>query len=149
MKLSTILISTRQKLDAFRKHITCWKDVYQITPSLVALLIAFLALLISYKANRLTATAVTVATNALELQRTEFKLRNRPVITIKNPQFTDSMTDAEGKVWPHSLAADINNISQIPAKNVLASVALSINGVNVQTTITHVQACSTGSDLDY
>jgi len=100
--------------------------------TIVAVAVSMLALVASIY---FSAQNVSVAQEAnkftrdsLELQRNEFKLRNRPYITDRNWKFAKEMQDLlSGKVYSRSVELELVNVSEFPANELRGSFKAMLN----------------------
>ncbi len=124
-----------------------WKPIVEVLAIPCAFLISLLALVISYKANQLTATAVRQGQKSYELQEAEFQLRNRPYLTVasEQPTLIGPIRTAEGRVYEHALNIKILNLSDVPALNVSVSADVMVDNRVVNTEIT--SSNTTGSAI--
>lgn len=107
--------------------------------TIVAVAVSMLALVASIY---FSAQNVSVAQEAnkftrdsLELQRNEFKLRNRPYLAIHSYNFSNrEYVDLQGKKWPCCIEFKLTNISEIPANNIKVLSEVYLNGKSIRKT---------------
>jgi len=78
--------------------------------------------------------ALDLARESTELTRQQFRLRNRPIVIFRRPQFDGPGTDTMGTVHPRTIALEIVNASDVPATHVFAAGEIYINGKKVSGT---------------
>ena len=77
---------------------------------------------------------IEVAAGALEMQRKEFKVRNRPLLDATRARFGGPLKSAEGELFPHTVEIELKNLTDIPAINFKAKCKISINDQVVKET---------------
>jgi hypothetical protein len=114
---------TGSRIERFLRHLDKWKSLYEVGGVVFALLISSGALQISNNANRFAGAA-------LEIQKTEFRVRTRPyiVLGLHSTEFTGPATATEGSVHNHILTVKLRNPSDIPALDVSFSANLVVDG---------------------
>lgn len=91
--------------------------------------------------------ALKLTVHSLKLQESEFRLRNRPLIDIREPEWSGSKTGLSGGEYPQSIRLAIVNVSDVPANKVRAVCVSSVNGSQVSTTVLDGGAISRGADI--
>jgi hypothetical protein len=115
----------------FLRHLSQWKDCYQIFGVIVALCISTFAL--------------WQASVALRIQTEEFHLRNRPIVDITEAKFGGQSVDSKSNgTYPHSIEMRIECISDVPATNFKAICKTFVDQKEVTTTKISLGALSKG-----
>ena len=82
------------------------------------------------KSLRLAEESIRLTRDALVLQKTDFELRNRPVVDIVEVTFNEaSRSDSMGRQYQHSVALGFANFAEIAATDVRLNCRSKINGV--------------------
>jgi hypothetical protein len=138
--------SNQQKWSShFLNHLDKWKYFYNLLGHLIlliAVVIAFISLLLSLGAIKqtkrsidLTQDAVNISKDALQIQKDEFYIRNRPFILIRDTKFSGPVTTALGHHADHSVFFSMTNGSPIPANSIIIEGKIFINDQEIRKTI--------------
>lgn len=123
----------------FLEHFKTWEPFYNFIGHIlvfVALSFTAIGLYTSRQALRDSSISVDLTKEALNLQREEFQLRNRPIVIIRNFKFLSSDTKSEeGVLYKNSVAFELTNSSEIPANDMLIKGTAYLNDKEVQSTI--------------
>jgi hypothetical protein len=101
-------------------HLEKWARLYEVSGVVLALFISFLSLQLTH--------------DALRLQRDEFALRNRPLLTLRNARFFDTDLSRDGEHISKRMEVEIANVSSVPANGVVCKCDLMVNGKKIKTT---------------
>ena len=71
--------------------------------------------------------ALDINTEALNLQRNEFKIRNRLIVDVVEARFGGRLKSSEGEEYPHTVEIALENKIDIPATNFKAVCDIRIN----------------------
>jgi len=122
-----------------REHVEKWKSVYEVAGILLAVSISAASLHLSRVSVRQTQQSVEIAERSLalsrqsaEIQQKEFKLRNRPIVTIGDHAFCADMQDAYGAKFKHGIQVIIRDIAEIPANKLRGTSRVCIDGIVVK-----------------
>ena len=69
--------------------------------------------------------AIEVATESLNIQKSEFRLRNRPWLSFEKAQLSGPAQDLTLREFPHTISVRIMNVGSLPAivsKNILRGI---------------------------
>jgi hypothetical protein len=87
------------------------------------------------KSLAMTAESLSLSRDALKLtvqtvrmQEQEFRLRNRPFIAIKNMAFGGPAKSLEGDTYQHAVVFHFENLTDIPARNIVIHSEALLNG---------------------
>lgn len=132
----------RAKWESVYGLLSQWASILSVMAGFLGIFIAFLAIRESRLATGISSQALAQSQKSVALQESEFRLRNRPYLIMKNPTLRGTYTDADGGVFPHSLSLELHNLSQIPANTVITKGTLFIDGQATQTTEIKESGCA-------
>ena len=101
-------------------HVTKWKSVYELFWVIVALFFSFLAVMESRQPTEISSMALKLTRDSLNLQSSEFELRNRFYLLLSHSTFWKEEVEDDGKIYPYSILIKLSNLSEIPANKVNA-----------------------------
>ena len=73
-------------------------------------------------------SALKLSADALNLQKSEFRIRNRPRLIYSEPQLRGEAPDQSGKVYPHHIYLKVVNFSDLPAINARTVAEFYVDG---------------------
>lgn len=116
-------------------HLHKWKSLYEVIGIFAAIVISALSLGATRQAISQTQQSLSISERSLalteqsvDLQQKEFKLRNRPLVTVCNWMYVENFQNFDGVIYPHAIRYSIINLSDIPAIGLHGKSYLSLNG---------------------
>ena len=104
---------------AYRSEQSAWWDrLLSVAAKLLPLIIACIALWISYQANEISRDALSNSSESLDIARREFGLRNRPFIEIPNPKLGKQEDETVDTAGPYYVRVEFENRAPFPATDV-------------------------------
>lgn len=70
---------------------------------------------------------IQINSEALELQKKDFRIRNRPIVDATKARFGGSLKSAEGYSFPNTVEIALKNLTDIPATNFRAHCKILID----------------------
>lgn len=89
--------------------------------------------------------ALKISAESLDLQRKEFKIRNRPFIVMQNFRFGGPAKAQSGALFPYSIQFEVVNISDVPANHLSGVYQTFLNGSKTYVTIVPPSALARGA----
>lgn len=80
-------------------------------------------------------SALKLSADALNLQKSEFRIRNRPRLIYTEPQFRGEALDQSGKIYPHHIYVKVLNYGDLPATDARTVADFYIDGKRVFGTV--------------
>jgi len=133
--ISIVLLLHKENICAFLKSIN---DNYASTLSAISsigLLLVAIAMCFTLVQN---SYILRQNTQALQLQKKDFQLRNRPLIDATHARFGGPITSHEGYKFPHSVEIALENKTAIPATQFKATCIVMIDHKKVAQNIIDV-----------
>jgi archaellum component FlaG (FlaF/FlaG flagellin family) len=107
------------KLRAVAKGILRWlgkrpytKAMWMNTAATMGMLIVSLVMTCALSQNK---KALKVAVDSLDIQRSEFRLQNRPWLSFESAQLSGPAQDLSGQEYEHTIAVRVMNVGTVPA----------------------------------
>ena len=79
--------------------------------------------------------SLKVAADALNLQKSEFRIRNRPRLIYVEPQLRGEAPDQSGKMYPHHIYIKVINYGDLPATDARTVADFYVDGKRVFGTV--------------
>ena len=122
----------KQLLDKPRilRHLDKWKLLYQTFGLIgvgVAIIVGSLSLIQTEKALSIAVSSLDLARKTMELQESEFMLRNRPLVVIGSHGFSGP-TEGSGEEFPRSVTLQLLNVSEVPATQIEGTMEIRLDG---------------------
>jgi len=147
-------------------HCSRWANAYQaagVLSIVVAIIIggmsinqtqdsldlALQALQQNAEALEISREALAVAGDSLDIQQKEFRLRNRPIVILRNARFAGASRDVDGREFPRSVCVDVVNISEIPANRLKGECKATLNGKKLFSTFLSPCALAKGGNVGF
>jgi len=121
--MNTVVAETKKPPCLFQRinlHIKEWKHSYEVFGLVAAIAISCCSAIISRDSLKL-------ATEGLDIQQKEFKVRNRPYVVVKGVGWGGPSESSNGKQLRRPLVIAVRNISDIPANDVRVEFVPMVN----------------------
>lgn len=116
---------------SFLNHFITWNPVYQAIGALgvvTAIIFGGITIQQTQKSLLHAESSFKLTQKSVEIQQSEYLLRNRPLLVIREPRFGTRSTDSKGQVWPFSISFDVFSLTEVPATEVHGSAKIQKNG---------------------